>query len=253
MMTEDGIVIPDGKGVRALTIEDQLPDCTIVINGPMYVYDLHDIARGKRVLDIGCGYGANRAIVEGVGGSWVGLEPFEGGAHTVVGRAEDLPFEEASFDIVVMNAVLEHVEDAGAAFAEIARVLRPGGAFVGYSAFMECFHEISYSHLSHKALEFYAKKNGLILETIGGGRAFGIDYHIAVLLYPLPMKLMRRLIAKTIRMIFRTKAALAYVALRLRRKLSDAQARAKARDYYRLECLRQSNGFTFIIRKPAAG
>ena len=249
MNSETGIVAPEGMGVRALTIEDQLPDCAIVINAP--VYELSEIARGKHVLDIGCGFGANRPIVEGVGGSWIGLEPFEGGAHTVVGRAEDLPFEDASIDIVIMDAVLEHVEDAGAAFAEVARVLRPGGAFIGYAAFMECFHEISYSHLSYKALEFYSQKNGMVLEKIGGGSAFGIDYHLAVLLYPLPMKLVRRLIAKTIRMIFRIKTGVAYVGLRLRRALDHAAASDKARNYYRLECLRQSNGFTYIIRKPA--
>ena len=56
-------------------------------------------------------------------------------------------------------------------------MLRPGGVMVGYAAFMESFHEISYSHLSFKALEHYAAINGMQLEVIGGGGAFGIDYH----------------------------------------------------------------------------
>ena len=74
-----------------------------------------------------------------------------------------------------------------------------------------------------------------------------------MLLYPLPVRWLRPLIAKAIRMIFRIKAGAAYLGLRLRRKLSHAAASDKARNYYRLECLRQSNGFTYIIRKPAAG
>ncbi|MFT7475981.1 MAG: ubiquinone/menaquinone biosynthesis C-methylase UbiE [Verrucomicrobiales bacterium] len=61
------------------------------------------------------------------------------------------------------NAVLEHVPDVAKAFAETARILKPGGLFVGYVAFMKCFHEISYSHLSFKALESYASKNGMVL------------------------------------------------------------------------------------------
>lgn len=42
--------------------------------------------------------------------------------------AAGIPFETHSFDAVVSNQVLEHVEDIDAALAEIARVLRPGGA-----------------------------------------------------------------------------------------------------------------------------
>lgn len=238
-------------GVRTLKLEDQLPDCEVRINRT--VYDLAEVARGKRVVDVGCGYGRNRPIVEGVGGEWVGVEPFEGGAHTVVGSAEDLPFEDASFDVVVMDAVLEHVPDVDAAFGEVARVLRPGGVFVGYVAFMECFHEISYSHLSYMALQHYSRKHGLEMEIVGGGTRFGIDYHLAVLFYPLPFGLIRPLVTVWIRGTFRLKSWIAYLGLRARRGLSHAEATDKMRKYYRLECMRQSVGFEYVIRKPAAG
>jgi SAM-dependent methyltransferase len=53
--------------------------------------------------------------------------------RTVVGGAEQLPFEDQSFDFVFGHAVLHHIPDLGRAFAEFARVLRPGGrvAFCG--------------------------------------------------------------------------------------------------------------------------
>ena len=38
-----------------------------------------------------------------------------------------LPFKDASFDVVVCNHVYEHVSDPGRLMAEVARVLRPGG------------------------------------------------------------------------------------------------------------------------------
>ncbi|WP_251134071.1 class I SAM-dependent methyltransferase [Rhodomicrobium sp. Az07] len=227
-----------------------MPGCRVFINRPNY--DLKQICAGKSVIDIGCGYGRNRAIVEAGGGTWVGVEPFDGGAHTVVGRAESLPFADASFDIAIMDAVLEHVEDVGAAFAEIARILKPGGLFVGYAAFMECFHEISYSHLSHMPLRHYAEKNGLELVSIAGGRRFGIDYHLQVLLYPIPFGFARVAIASAIRGVFRLKSVGAYCALRLKRRMGHREAAEKARAYYGLECLRQSVGLNYVIQKRGA-
>src|SRR5687768_9283331 len=53
--------------------------------------------------------------------------------ETVVTGAERLPFADASFDLVFGHAVLHHIPDPAAAFAEFRRVLRPGGgiAFCG--------------------------------------------------------------------------------------------------------------------------
>jgi SAM-dependent methyltransferase len=49
-------------------------------------------------------------------------------AETVVTEAEELPFEDESFDLVFGHAVLHHIPDLKRAFAEFKRVLRPGGA-----------------------------------------------------------------------------------------------------------------------------
>jgi ubiquinone/menaquinone biosynthesis C-methylase UbiE len=47
---------------------------------------------------------------------------------TVATEAEELPFEDESFDLVFGHAVLHHIPDLERAFAEFRRVLRPGGA-----------------------------------------------------------------------------------------------------------------------------
>jgi ubiquinone/menaquinone biosynthesis C-methylase UbiE len=49
-------------------------------------------------------------------------------AETAVTEAEELPFEDESFDLVFGHAVLHHIPDPERAFAEFRRVLRPGGA-----------------------------------------------------------------------------------------------------------------------------
>jgi SAM-dependent methyltransferase len=241
---------PRGQGVRTLRLADQLPNCRVDLNNTCY--DFVACVREKQVLDIGCGYGRYRSVVEKAGGQWTGVEPYDGGAHTIKGSAEALPIPDESFDVVVMDAVLEHVLDPSAAFREVARVLRPDGLFIGYVAFMECFHEISYCHLSFKALEYFASANGMTLEAIGGGRRFGIDHHIAILLRPLPSAWLQAAIAGLVRWLVYAKSGLTIPLLMNRRGLSLAAARQLATDYYTLELLRQSRGFSFLIRKPSA-
>src|SRR6476469_3630455 len=48
--------------------------------------------------------------------------------ETAATEAEELPFEDESYDIVFGHAVLHHIPDLDRAFAEFRRVLRPGGA-----------------------------------------------------------------------------------------------------------------------------
>jgi arsenite methyltransferase len=45
----------------------------------------------------------------------------------VEGEAERLPFDDASFDVVISNGVIDLIPDKDAAFAELHRVLVPGG------------------------------------------------------------------------------------------------------------------------------
>jgi SAM-dependent methyltransferase len=54
-------------------------------------------------------------------------EPGDGRSRFVCGDATDLPFADASFDLVTQFDVLEHIEDDRRAAAEAKRVVRPGG------------------------------------------------------------------------------------------------------------------------------
>lgn len=51
------------------------------------------------------------------------------GGNATLGSIDDLPFADKSFDLLCAFDVIEHVEDDNKAFSEIARVLRPDGAF----------------------------------------------------------------------------------------------------------------------------
>jgi SAM-dependent methyltransferase len=94
---------------------------------------------GRRVLDAGCGvgYGTNllaNAGAKDVVGVDLADEAVQAAAEAAAPRARflpadvrELPFEDASFDLVVCFEVIEHVDGQRRALAEFARVLAPGG------------------------------------------------------------------------------------------------------------------------------
>lgn len=99
---------------------------------------LTHLAPSGRLLDVGCGRGG---VLEQIGSQdilAVGLDPDPASLveHRIqhlpraCGPAERLPFSDAAFDLVCCSWVLEHVADPQRAFAEVARVLAPGGHFL---------------------------------------------------------------------------------------------------------------------------
>jgi SAM-dependent methyltransferase len=107
-----------------------------------YCYHLLGDVRGKRIVDFGCGSGANSVLLANRGAHvWavdisedlirLGQRRLEvngrgGGAQFIVGSAHDLPFPDASVDIVFGIAILHHL-DLKLVSKEVHRVLRPGG------------------------------------------------------------------------------------------------------------------------------
>ena len=92
-------------------------------------------------LDVGCGAGRSTAALTGAARTIVGIEPAADmlahrravapGASFVLGRAEDLPFATASFDLVTAAGSLNYT-DRDRSLGEIARVLAPGGVLAIY-------------------------------------------------------------------------------------------------------------------------
>lgn len=102
-----------------------------------------DVPSGARVLDVGAAAGGFVITATQLGYHCSGVEPFPearqraaelsqrlGIAIDIVdGRAEAIPFDESTFDIVHASSVMEHVADLDRAIAEVHRVLKPGGIF----------------------------------------------------------------------------------------------------------------------------
>ena len=114
---------------------------------------------GQTVLDLGCGAGTDLLIAAqmvGPGGRVIGIDMTE----SMLARAresaaamdlhnvevhqsliESLPVEDASVDVVISNGVIDLIPDKHAVFAEIDRVLRPGGRLQLADVFIR--HEVS--------------------------------------------------------------------------------------------------------------
>jgi SAM-dependent methyltransferase len=107
-----------------------------------YSYHLLGDVRGLRIVDFGCGSGANSVLLAdrgakvwgvdisadliGIAKRRMAINGRAGGAGFVVCSGYDLPFPSGSIDVVFGIAILHHL-DLKRASQEIARVLRPGG------------------------------------------------------------------------------------------------------------------------------
>lgn len=102
------------------------------------------VPKATRWLDLGCGHRLLpewRAAAEielmktapfavGVDADFDAIRRHRSFQHLCLGDIGQLPFKGESFDLVTANMVVEHLGDPVAQFAEISRVLVPGGVFV---------------------------------------------------------------------------------------------------------------------------
>lgn len=95
----------------------------------------HVPGRCGRLLDIGTADGGFLAVMRDQGWEVEGIERFDAGnPHGLTIHRFDFPDEcdlpHETFDVVTAWAVFEHLHDPASAFAEAARLLRPGGHLV---------------------------------------------------------------------------------------------------------------------------
>jgi SAM-dependent methyltransferase len=135
-----------GAGLYSAGERDELPQTAVAASlgcgNPIFVAELRD---GETVLDLGSGGGIDVLLSArrvGPAGRAYGLDmtdemlelarrnASEAGASNVEflkGHIEDIPLPDASVDVVISNCVINLSADKPAVFAQMFRVLRPGG------------------------------------------------------------------------------------------------------------------------------
>jgi demethylmenaquinone methyltransferase/2-methoxy-6-polyprenyl-1,4-benzoquinol methylase len=121
---------------------DSVVDWGFLRSGASYrrwVQKHHGLRPGHQVLDVACGTGlvaVEAAKILGTAENITCLDPSEGmlavarsklAAHFVLGRAEQMPLANNSFDFLTMGYALRHVTSLEETFREYYRVLKPGG------------------------------------------------------------------------------------------------------------------------------
>lgn len=134
-------------------------------------------ARG-RLIDIGCGkvplYGVYRKLVSAATCVDWPASP-HGGLHVDIEAdlAQPLPFEDATFDTVILSDVLEHVPDPELLWREMARLLAPGGCVIANVPFLYGIHEAPHDYYRYTEFALLRLAQGaglqvLYLTTVGG-------------------------------------------------------------------------------------
>ena len=147
---EREFIFPTGRGwAEDLGYPPELanvPDAAVEsFAGVANPWTMGRLSPGERVLDLGSGAGTDSLVAAqmvGEQGRVTGIDMTPemlakaraaatamgvGNVEFLEGEAERLPFPDASFDAVVSNGVIDLIPDKDAVFAELFRVLTPGG------------------------------------------------------------------------------------------------------------------------------
>jgi ubiquinone/menaquinone biosynthesis C-methylase UbiE len=151
-------------------------------------------SRPDRVLDLGCGTGRfSDALSIHFDADVMGVDPSlkmlaranskqrQGRVHYLMGRAEAIPLESQSIDLIFMSMVLHHFVDHAAAVAECRRVLRDDGmVFVrtGTREQVPFYPYYPFFPASHPILEEILPSGAAVRQTFEAGGFRQADFAI---------------------------------------------------------------------------
>ncbi|MFG3019499.1 class I SAM-dependent methyltransferase [Streptomyces sp. NPDC048254] len=130
-----------------------------------------------RVVDLGCGRGTSAGLFRRHAPDvrWVGLDISDspeaaqrspGGDPVVYFDGVNMPFRSDALPLIYSHQVFEHVARPRELLAEVGRVLRPGGLFIGSTSQFEPYHSFSLWNYTPYGFRVLVEEAGLALEEI---------------------------------------------------------------------------------------
>jgi SAM-dependent methyltransferase len=122
----------------------------------------HDELGRYRVLDVGCGLKPYHSLFAPYAAEYVGVDPVDNPHADLKGSVEELPVDDASFDVVLCVQVLEHCADPALGIRELRRVTAPGGRVLASTHGVMSYHPAptDYWRWTHAGLAKLFTDNG---------------------------------------------------------------------------------------------
>ena len=135
----------------------------------------------QTLLDLGCGKKPFREIYEKYVDYSIGIDvptsPHDKSLVDIQAIGTEIPFKNATFDVVICTEVMEHVAEPKQLLSEIRRVLRPDGILILTTPFLVPVHEAPYDFYRYTVhgLEYLVKQSGLnLIKIIPFSELFGV-------------------------------------------------------------------------------
>ncbi len=115
-----------------------------------------------RVLDVGCGAKPYESLFAPHAACYVGVAAVDNPSAELKGSVEALPIDDATFDVILCNQVLEHCDDPVKAVSELRRMTAPGGRVLVTTHGVMPYHPspTDYWRWTHAGLEKLFAENG---------------------------------------------------------------------------------------------
>jgi len=133
------------------------------------------------LLDYACG-GGKRKWCEAKGYKYIGMDYYNDYGVGIIAHGMNIPLKNNSISCVTSNAVMEHIPNPLKACLEIYRVLKPSGIYVGSTAFLQPFHEISHFNMSHLGIKLMLEEAGFHIICISPFKRTGLQSIIRTLI-----------------------------------------------------------------------